>query len=53
MPRALSWNASISILCVFAFILPSVKQNLMQICYFFTSVTLTSLYDRKKVLTQR
>jgi molybdopterin-guanine dinucleotide biosynthesis protein A len=40
-PRALSRNASLTILCISAALLPSLKQNLMQI-----------RYDRKTALTR-
>jgi hypothetical protein len=52
-PRALSPNASVSILCVSTTILPNLKQNLMQIRYSFTSVILSSWYDCKTALIQR
>jgi hypothetical protein len=51
--RALSLNASLNILCVSAAVLPSLKQNLMQVRCSLTSVILTSRYERKTALTQR
>ena len=52
-PRALSPNAPLSILCVSDGLLQSLKQNLMQIFRFFTSVNLAGRYDRKTALTRR
>ena len=51
--RALLPNAYLSILCVSEAVLPSVEQNLMQICCSFTSVILAIRYDRKTALTRR
>jgi len=51
-PRVLSPNASLSILYFYEAVLPSLKQNLMQICCSFTSVILAGRYDRKTALTR-
>jgi hypothetical protein len=50
-PRALSPNASLSILCVYEAVLLSLKENLMQILCSFTSFILAGWYDRKTALT--